>query len=126
MADRDRIMVQKREGKKISEEAEWLNVDDIRQCNREMFNKKEYKVVIYTDYGEYIRCDSNDAFFKLMSEREGFMLTDTGTLGNLFKMKSVDYEDGKVYFDEDEREYITIARSKTKLVRDYIKKLFGK
>lgn len=119
-------MVQKKEGKKISDEAEWLNADDIIRCGREMFNKKEYKIVIYTDRGEYVRCDNNVAFLKLMSEREGMMLTDTGTLGNLFKMKSVDYEDGKVYFDEEESEYITIARSKTKLVREYIKKLFGK
>ncbi|WP_145413379.1 hypothetical protein [Paenibacillus xylanexedens] len=122
----DRIMVQKKEGKKISDEAEWLNADDIVKCGRELFNKKEYKIVIYTDSGEYVHCSSNLAFLKLMSEREGMMLTDTGTLGNLYKMKSVDYEDGKVYFDDEESEYITIARSKTKLVKEYIKKLFGK
>ncbi|WP_440110192.1 hypothetical protein [Paenibacillus sp. QZ-Y1] len=122
----DRIMVQRKEGKKISDEAEWINADDIKRCGKEMFTKKEYKVVIYTEYGEFVHCYSNDAFLRLMNERHGMMLTDTGVLGNLMKMKDIDYENGKVYFDEKKEEYITIARSKTKLVREYIKKLFGK
>lgn len=124
--ENDRIMVQKRVGKKISDEAQWIRADDVKRCEKEMFTQKSYKVVIYTDYGEFVRCDSNDAFLKLMNEREGMMITDTGVLGNLKKMKSVDYKTGKVYFDEDKNEYITIARSKTEIVREYIKKLFGK
>ncbi|MBD8839407.1 hypothetical protein IFU39_16465 [Paenibacillus sp. CFBP 13594] len=119
-------MVQKRVGKKICDEAQWIRADDVKRCEKEMFTSKSYKVVIYTDYGEFVRCDSNDAFLKLMNEREGMMITDTGVLGNLKKMKSVDYKTGKVYFDEEKNEYITIARSKTEIVREYIKKLFGK
>ncbi|RPK31806.1 hypothetical protein EDO6_02433 [Paenibacillus xylanexedens] len=41
-------------------------------------------------------------------------------------MKDVDYETGKVYFDDERKEYITIAQSKIELVKNYIKKLFGK
>ncbi|WP_336761468.1 hypothetical protein [Paenibacillus sp. USHLN196] len=123
---RDRIMVQRRDGKNISDEAEWINADDVKHFTREMFAKQQYRIVIHTEDGQFVHCFSNDAFLRLMSKRHGMIMTDAGVVGNLTKMKSVDYENGKVYFDLEEEEYITISRPRTNLVREYIKKLFGK
>jgi len=123
---RDRIMVQRRDGKNIKDEAEWIEVDDVIDCKKEMFTKKDYRVVIYTENGEYVYCTNNNAFFDLMSERHGMIMTDKGVLGNLTKMKSVDYENGKVYFDNDKEKYITISKPRESLVKEYIKKLFGR
>ncbi|PYY28282.1 hypothetical protein [Paenibacillus illinoisensis] len=121
----DQIIVLRREGKKIHDEAEWLDVDEVNFCTRERIGR-EYKVVIHTDKGEYIYSNSNDAFFALMGQRNGMIMTDKGMLGNIYKMESVDYEDGKVYFNEEENEYITISTPKKNIVKEYIAKLLKK
>jgi hypothetical protein len=119
-------MVQRKEGKKISDDAEWMNEKDILKCTRELFTKNNYKFVIHTDDGEFVYCESKDAIFKLLSQSEGMIMTDKGTLGNMNRMKSVDYEVGKVFFDEEKENYVTISASKENAVKTFIKKLFGK
>jgi hypothetical protein len=121
----DRIIVLRREGKKIHDEAQWLDVDEVKFCTRERIGR-EYRVVIHTEQGEYIYSNSNDAFFSLMGQRNGMIMTDKGMLGNMTKMESVDYEEGKVYYNKSENEYITISAPKKNIVREYISKLLKK
>ncbi|PIH59108.1 hypothetical protein [Paenibacillus sp. LK1] len=124
----DHIIVQRKEGKKINDEAEWLKIVDIKSSSKELINgKKEYKTVFHTDGGDFIYCTSNDAIMHLMHKHHGLVVVDRGRMGNLYHAEHIDYEKGKMFFDVQANDYIEIiGDSRKSVVKEYFKKLFGK
>ncbi|WP_143786460.1 MULTISPECIES: hypothetical protein, partial [Paenibacillus] len=123
------IIVQRKEGKKINEEAEWLLLVDIKSSIKEQIGgKKEYKTVYQTFKGdEYVYCTSNDAIMRLLHRHNGLVVVDRGRMGNLHHAEHIDYEKGKMFFDVESNDYIEIiGESRKSIVKEYFKKLFGK
>lgn len=123
------IIVQRKEGKKISEEAEWLPLADIKSSTKEQIGgKKEYKTVFQTKDGkEFIYCTSNDALMHLLHKHHGLIVVNRGTMGNLYHAEQIDYEKGKMFFDVESNDYIEIiGEARKSTVKEYFYKLFGK
>lgn len=124
----DDIIVQRKEGKRINDEAEWLKIVDIKSSTKEQIGgKKEYKTVFHTADGrDYIYCTNNDAIMLLLHKHHGLVVVDRGKMGNLHHTEHIDYEEGKMFFDVQENDYLEIAETRKGAIKDYFKKLFGK
>lgn len=120
------IIVQRIEGQKISDEAEWLKLSDVKaSINVQTGKKNEYRRVFYTDNGEYIYCISNDAVLKLLHKHEGLVTIDRGRLANLYHVEHIDYDNSKVFFDVKKNDYMILGEARKGVVKEYFKKLFG-
>lgn len=115
------IIVVKREGKSISDKAEWLKCEDIIGSVPERI-KGEIRTVYYTEKGQFIHCTTNDQIIDLISQEHGFMVTDRGRMVNLKKEIVIDFDNRDIFLVKC-KEYITIARSKVGLLKEYLKKL---
>ncbi|MFE6075698.1 hypothetical protein ACFVQB_14595 [Paenibacillus sp. NPDC057886] len=123
------IIVQRKEGKKISDEAEWLPLADIKSTSRWQFGAKHvFKTVFHTaDKNEYVYCTSNDAIMHLLHKDNGLIVVDRGRMGNLHHAEAIDYEKGKMFFDVKSDDYIEIiGEARKSAVKEYFQKLFGK
>ncbi|MGG1650506.1 hypothetical protein ABHN03_25420 [Paenibacillus sp. NRS-1775] len=117
------IPVVKREGKKISEEAEWLEVDKIISSRNEKINYV-HRTVYITSEGEFLHCNATDQIHELLSEEEGFVVSDRGTLGNLNKKHEFDEKNKNIIFCN---EYvITISKPRLEKVKEVMNKLLRK
>ncbi|MBX4152240.1 LytTR family transcriptional regulator DNA-binding domain-containing protein [Paenibacillus lautus] len=114
------IIVVRRDGKDISDKAEWLHCEDIIGSMPERI-RGEIRTVYYTENGQYIHCTTNDQIIDLISKEHGFMVTDRGRMVNLKKEIIVDFENRDIFLVKC-KEYITIARSKVNLLKEYLKK----
>lgn len=115
------IIVVKREGKHISDKAEWLNCEDISYSQPEKI-KSETRTVYYTEKGQYLHCITNDQITDLISKEHGFIITDRGRMANLKKEIVVDYDNRYIFYVKC-KEYITIAASKINLLKQYLNRL---
>lgn len=115
------IIVVRREGKNISDKAEWLNCEDIIGSMPERI-KGEIRTVYYTERGQFVHCTTNDQIIDLISKEHGFMVTDRGRMVNFKKEVVVDFDNRDIFLVKC-KEYITIARSKINCVKEYLKKM---
>ncbi|MBT2759911.1 hypothetical protein [Paenibacillus sp. ISL-20] len=115
------IVVVKREGKNISDKAEWLNIEDINGSIPERI-KGEIRTVYFTERGQYLHCTTNDQIIELLSKEHGFMITDRGRMANLKKEIIVDYDNRYIFLIKC-KEYITIAASKINLLKQYLRQI---
>ncbi|WP_431785847.1 hypothetical protein [Paenibacillus lactis] len=115
------IIVVSREGKNISDKAEWLNCEDIIGSMPERI-KGEIRTVYYTERGQFVHCTTNDQIIDLISKEHGFMVTDRGRMVNFKKEVVVDFDNRDIFLVKC-KEYITIARSKINCVKEYLKKM---
>ncbi|MWV44896.1 hypothetical protein GRF59_14840 [Paenibacillus sp. HJL G12] len=113
------IRVVKREGKKVSEEAIWLSVNDIVGGYSEGKPGKSIFVFQTLD-GEYIDANGVEHTLKLFEKIDGFVRTDRGAMANLNKVKAIDEKNMYLYIDEMKSRFITIAASRLEQVKKCI------
>ncbi|MGR6760352.1 hypothetical protein ACU1JV_00720 [Paenibacillus sp. T2-29] len=117
------IPVLKRNGKKISEVAEWLDIDTIICSKNEKINYTNRTVYITSD-GEYVHCIATDQIHELLSEQSGFAITDRGTLGNLNKDHEYDEKNNNIIMCE--KHVITVSTPRKSKVKEVIKKILSR
>ncbi|ASA22689.1 hypothetical protein [Paenibacillus donghaensis] len=112
------IMVLKWDGKDFAEEAEWIEIKDLRHVRTE-YTKREGSYRIYkTDNGEYRDCNSVDKSYGLLEKNEGFIRTDRGIIANLNKNPEIDCKLNVLIYGQDkENDRITIADKRMKVIK---------
>ncbi|MET3209739.1 UNVERIFIED_CONTAM: hypothetical protein ABIC26_002686 [Paenibacillus sp. PvR008] len=117
------IPVVKRDGKKINEVAEWLEIDKIISSKNERINYV-HRTVYITSEGEYLQCNATDQIHELLSGEEGFVVTDRGTLGNLnMSYEYIENNKSIIFCDEH---VITISKPRLEKVKEVMNRLLGK
>lgn len=117
------LVVCKKEGNKIADEAEWINVEEILFTEPERI-KGEIRTVIHTHNGQYVYCTGNDQLLSLLSKNTDFFITDRGRIANLNKLDKIDYDNRKIIYRNND--FVTIAASRLKSLREYISNLIRK
>ncbi|OMD66780.1 LytTR family transcriptional regulator DNA-binding domain-containing protein [Paenibacillus odorifer] len=117
------IILCKREGDKIAEEAEWIKAAEIRYIKTEYSKKKGTYKVYGTDKGEYLECNSIEKTFALFEEIDGFVRADRGVMANLNKIPDLDEKFQLLVYDENDK--VTIAPARFSFVKDCLKKVLG-
>ncbi|GAB6930093.1 hypothetical protein JCM10914A_40760 [Paenibacillus sp. JCM 10914] len=112
------IVVIRREGKVLHDQAQWLNIEDVNFSEPEKI-RGEIRTVLHTDNGEFVYCTTNDQIVELLSKESGFLITDRGRMANLKKEIVIDYEARKIFYQRY-KSFVTIANSKLKLLKQYM------
>lgn len=114
------LVVCKKDGNTISEEAEWIYVEDILFTEPERI-RGEIRTVIHTNSGQYVYCTGNDQLLTLLSKDDEFFITDRGRIANLDKLDKIDYDNRKILYKNNG--FVTIAASRLKSLKEYISNL---
>lgn len=113
------IVVIRREGKVLHDQAQWLSIEDINFTEPEKI-RGEIRTVLHTDKGQFVYCTTNDQIVELISQEAGFLVTDRGRMANLSKDIVIDYDARKIFYRQC-KSFVTIAASKLKILKQYMR-----
>ncbi|WP_280754896.1 hypothetical protein [Paenibacillus sp. LBL] len=113
------IVVIRREGKVLHDQAQWLSIEDINFTEPEKIRGK-IRTVLHTDKGQFVYCTTNDQIVELISQEAGFFVTDRGRMANLSKDIVIDYDARKIFYRQC-KSFVTIAASKLKILKQYMR-----
>lgn len=120
----DRVIVVLKEGKTIHDRPQWLYDYQILKSEPQKIKGNTETIITAIDGKEYVLKYNNDYFVELMSQKEGFIISDRGRLANLKNDITVDYDDRKIIFNviKTDNVFVTIAKSKIDLIKNYFLK----
>ncbi|QWU14338.1 hypothetical protein [Paenibacillus sophorae] len=112
----------------MSDEAEWISLDEIDYINTESTKKEKSFKVYYTSRGRFRNCTSVDKEYALLEKEEGMVKIDRGILANLNKKPDYDHKyDLLIYESKNQtKRTITVAEKRVQAVKDYLERLFKK
>lgn len=119
-----RIIVVKREGKKVNEDAEWLDINDIIGIFSEVKSGKS-SVIFRTKDAEYIGPYGIEMIMKLfenLEEEYKFIRADRGVMVNLKKIEAMDEKNKLLYYNNKEDSF-TVAGTRWKQVKESFLKI---
>ncbi|OZB98079.1 LytTR family transcriptional regulator DNA-binding domain-containing protein [Paenibacillus sp. XY044] len=114
-----KIIVVGREGKKVNEDAEWLDIDDVVGIHSEMVKYGKSIVIFKTMDSEYIGAHGIEMTMKLFEDLKeyNFIRADRGVMVNLNKIESID-EKNKLLFYNNKKDSFTVSKTRWNEVKD--------
>lgn len=123
MAD---LLVYRREGKHINEEAEFMNANEICYVSSER-NKGDYLIILTTLEREYITYAKNvTSFVSSIATLENFIEVDRGAVANLTYNFEYNKDLGRLTYRDikyKKENFIIVARKYEKLLKEALNKM---
>lgn len=109
------LIVHRREGKSISENAEFIKSNEVCFAEAQRENKGSYFIVLTATDAEYIHYVKNaNSFVDLISTLDGFVKIDRGRVANLMHKIEYNKEIGRLIYKSIKHKgpnHITVAKS---------------
>jgi hypothetical protein len=115
------IIVCRWDGQSLSEEAEWLDINEIKFMKSGSTSKERHFKIYQTDKGVFRDCFSIDKTAVLLAKETGFFKADRGVVVNLNDLP--DYDSKKDLLLYNEQESIPVATKYKKTIKEFLKNL---